>query len=153
MDSGPAVAWLRQAQTKAARVAALHFGVQNGTRHGNCFIRVMQASIVCVVDGGKLVDSPTLAELVRADPQASLSSLAEDTCPTVTVDAEVPEVARVMSDYNLIAIPVLDGEGIVAGIIAVDDVLELLIPEEWRWRAGAGDFDCTLAAEQIAAGS
>jgi hypothetical protein len=48
VDSGPAVAWLRQAQTKAARVAALHFGVQNGTRHGNCFIRVMQASIVCV---------------------------------------------------------------------------------------------------------
>ena len=96
-----------------------------------------QTSIVCVVDGGKLVDSPTLAELVRADPQASLSSLVESACPTVGVDADLPEVARVMSDYNLIAIPVLESDRSVAGIIAVDDVLEQLIPEEWRWRAGA----------------
>ena len=96
-----------------------------------------QASIVCVVDAGKLIDSPTLAELVRADPQASLSSLVDSTVPTLSVDAEVPEVARVMSDYNLTAIPVLQNDGTVAGIIAVDDVLELLIPEEWRWRAGA----------------
>ncbi len=96
-----------------------------------------QASIVCVLEDGKLVGSPTLAALVRADPNASLSSVVEPTCPTVSVDAEVPEVARVMSDFNLIAIPVLEGDGSVAGIIAVDDVLELLIPEEWRWRAGA----------------
>jgi CBS domain-containing protein len=94
-------------------------------------------SIVCVVDGGKLVGTLGLAELVRADSSASLSSVVDSTCPTVSVDAEVPEVARVMSDYNLIAIPVLEADGSVAGIIAVDDVLELLIPEEWRWRAGA----------------
>ena len=42
-----------------------------------------------------------------------------------------------MTDYNLIAMPVLDGDGHVMGIIAVDDVLELLLPEEWRRRAGA----------------
>jgi magnesium transporter len=96
-----------------------------------------QASIVCVVDGGKLVGTLSLAELVRADSSCSLSSVVDSTCPTVSVDAEVPEVARVMSDYNLIAIPVLDSEGSLAGVIAVDDVLELLIPEEWRWRAGA----------------
>ena len=96
-----------------------------------------QASIVCVVDGGKLLGAPTLAELVRAEAAASISSLVESRWPTVSVDAEVPEVARVMSDYNLIAIPVLEADGSVAGIIAVDDVLELLIPEEWRWRAGA----------------
>jgi CBS domain-containing protein len=96
-----------------------------------------QASIVCVVDEGRLVGSPTLSELVRSDPSTSLSTLVESACPTVSVDAEVPEVARLMSDYNLIAIPVLDADGAVAGIIAVDDVLELLIPEEWRWRAGA----------------
>jgi Mg/Co/Ni transporter MgtE len=42
-----------------------------------------------------------------------------------------------MSDYNLIAMPVLDGGGRPVGIIAVDDVLELLVPEQWRRRAGA----------------
>jgi CBS domain-containing protein len=94
-------------------------------------------SIVCVLEAGKLLGTITLAELVRATPEARLSGILEATCPTVAVDADLPEVARVMSDYNLIAIPVLAADGSVAGIIAVDDVLEQLIPEEWRWRAGA----------------
>jgi len=41
-----------------------------------------------------------------------------------------------MSDYNLIALPVVDVEYRPVGIVAVDDVLELLVPEEWRRRAG-----------------
>jgi Mg/Co/Ni transporter MgtE len=41
-----------------------------------------------------------------------------------------------MTDFNLTAMPVVDGDGRAVGIIAVDDVLELLLPEEWRRRAG-----------------
>jgi Mg/Co/Ni transporter MgtE len=96
-----------------------------------------QMSIVCVVDDdGKLVGALSLAELLRADANQKVASLTDAPLPTVAVDADLPEVARVMTDYNLIAIPVLDGEGRPVGIIAVDDVLELLLPEEWRWRAG-----------------
>ena len=95
-------------------------------------------SIVCVTDpAGKLLGTVSLAELVRADEQARLSDLADASTPSVGPEAEVPEVARLMSDYNLIAMPVLDGEGRPIGIIAVDDVLELLVPDEWRRRAGA----------------
>jgi Mg/Co/Ni transporter MgtE len=63
--------------------------------------------------------------------------LVDDFTPTVALEADIPDVARLMSDYNLIAIPVLDAESRPMGIIAVDDVLELLVPEEWRWRSGA----------------
>ena len=42
-----------------------------------------------------------------------------------------------MSDYDMIAMPVVDAESRPVGIVAVDDVLELLVPEEWRRRAGA----------------
>jgi CBS domain-containing protein len=95
-------------------------------------------SIVCVVDAaGKLLGTVSLAELVRADAQAPMSDLVGASTPSVTPEAEVPEVARLMSDYNLIAMPVLDGGGRPVGIIAVDDVLELLVPEQWRRRAGA----------------
>jgi Mg/Co/Ni transporter MgtE len=95
-------------------------------------------SIVCVIDGaGKLLGTVSLAELVRADAQAHASDLVDASTPSVAPEAEVPEVARLMSDYNLIAMPVLDGEGRPIGIISVDDVLELLVPEEWRRRAGA----------------
>jgi CBS domain-containing protein len=97
-----------------------------------------QVSIVCVGDGdGKLLGTASLAEMVRADERQKMSELIEASTPTVALEADVPEVARLMSDYNLIAMPVIDGDGRPAGMISVDDVLELLIPEEWRWRAGA----------------
>jgi CBS domain-containing protein/sporulation protein YlmC with PRC-barrel domain len=96
-----------------------------------------QASTVCVVDdAGKLLGTVPLVELVRADGRRRVSELVESSIPSVALEAEVTEVARLMSDYNLIAMPVVDGEGRPVGIVAVDDVLELLVPEEWRRRAG-----------------
>jgi CBS domain-containing protein/sporulation protein YlmC with PRC-barrel domain len=97
-----------------------------------------QVSIVCVVEpDGKLAGALSLAELVRAQADQSVSDLLDSNTPVVVTEADLPEVARVMSDYNLTAIPVLELDGRLVGIIAVDDVLEQLIPEEWRWRAGA----------------
>jgi CBS domain-containing protein/sporulation protein YlmC with PRC-barrel domain len=96
-----------------------------------------QSSTVCVVDDdGKLLGTVPLVELVRADGDRRVSDLVVSSIPSVALEAEVPEVARLMSDYNLIAMPVVDGEYRPVGIIAVDDVLELLVPEEWRRRAG-----------------
>jgi CBS domain-containing protein/sporulation protein YlmC with PRC-barrel domain len=97
-----------------------------------------QLSTVCVVDEqGKLVGMVSLADLVRANPDQRVGNMAEASLPRVAAEADVPDVARVMSDYNLIAIPVVDADGNPVGIISVDDILELLLPEEWRWRAGA----------------
>ena len=99
---------------------------------------LQQIAIVCVVDdASKLIDTLSLAELVRADANQELSELVDDFNPSVTTETDVPEVARLMSDYNLIAMPVLDHDGHPVGIVAVDDMLELLVPEDWRRRAGA----------------
>jgi CBS domain-containing protein/sporulation protein YlmC with PRC-barrel domain len=99
---------------------------------------LQQIAIVCVVDANeKLIDTLSLAELVRAEGPQKVSELIDDFTPAVGTEADVPEVARLMSDYNLVAMPVLDADRRPVGIVAVDDVLELLVPEEWRWRAGA----------------
>jgi CBS domain-containing protein/sporulation protein YlmC with PRC-barrel domain len=97
-----------------------------------------QASFVYVTDEhGALLGCVSLTALVRADPGQPLAELIESSTPAVGVDADLPEVAKLMSDYNLIALPVLDAENRPLGVIAVDDVLELLVPEEWRRRTGA----------------
>jgi CBS domain-containing protein/sporulation protein YlmC with PRC-barrel domain len=107
------------------------------TRIRTSSLGLQQVAIVCVVDGdGKLIDTLSLAELVRADGAQTVSELVDDFTPAVATEADVPDVARIMSDYNLIAVPVLDHDGRPVGIVAVDDVLELLLPEEWRRRAG-----------------
>ncbi|HWE09297.1 MAG TPA: CBS domain-containing protein [Solirubrobacteraceae bacterium] len=96
-----------------------------------------QVSIIVVVDDrGVLAGAVPLSELVRAGEAQALTDLIEAGDPAVTAEADLPEVARLMTDYNLIAMPVLDADGRPVGIIAVDDVLELLLPEQWRRRAG-----------------
>jgi CBS domain-containing protein/sporulation protein YlmC with PRC-barrel domain len=96
------------------------------------------ASIVCVTAAdGTLAGALSLASLVRSEPSTQIADLVgESPIPTVGAEADLPEVARLMTDFNLVAIPVLDGGGKPVGIIAVDDVLERLLPEEWRRRAG-----------------
>jgi CBS domain-containing protein/sporulation protein YlmC with PRC-barrel domain len=97
-----------------------------------------QTSIVCVIDdAGVFLGAVSLHELIRADGQETVRRLIEAPTPTVAAEADLPDVARLMTDYNLTAMPVLDVGGRPVGIIAVDDVLELLLPEEWRRRAGA----------------
>jgi CBS domain-containing protein len=100
-------------------------------------LREQQLSIICLVDDArKLVGALPLTELVRAEEQQNVGDVIESPLPTVAAEADLPEVARLMTDFNLIAMPVLDGDGRPVGIISVDDVLELLLPEEWRRRAG-----------------
>lgn len=97
-----------------------------------------QLLIAWIVDGsGRLAGAAYLSELVAADPQAELQTLIKTPLPTVTPETDVPELALLMSDYNLTAMPVLDADGRPIGVVSVDDVLERLLPEEWRRRAGA----------------
>ncbi len=57
--------------------------------------------------------------------------------PHLHPDRDVSDVAVMMSDFNLIVAPVVDQDHRMLGVVTVDDVLETLIPEEWKWRAEA----------------
>jgi hypothetical protein len=86
---------------------------------------------------GALAGAALLAELVCAPEQDALQTLIETRLPTVTPDTDLPELARLMSDFNMTAMPVVDADGRPVGVVSVDDLLERMLPEEWRWRAGA----------------
>jgi CBS domain-containing protein/sporulation protein YlmC with PRC-barrel domain len=97
-----------------------------------------RVSIIIVVDErGVLAGAVALSELVRGHESDHLADLIEPGDPAVSAEADLPEVATLMTDYNLIAIPVVDGAGRPMGIVAVDDILEELLPESWRRRAGS----------------
>jgi Mg/Co/Ni transporter MgtE len=93
--------------------------------------------VLWVIDAqGHLVGGVFSSELVRAAPDASVTSLIETAIPTISPETELPEVARLMADFNLLAIPVIDTDDQPIGVVAFDDVLELLLPDQWRWRGG-----------------
>ena len=86
--------------------------------------------------GGAFSGLVTAGQLITASPDDSASVLAENSPPPVTAEAEIPEVARLMTDYNLVTLPVVDAGGRPIGVVSVDDVLELTLPEDWRRRYG-----------------
>jgi CBS domain-containing protein len=97
-----------------------------------------QRSTIWVLDEtGGLAGAVLLAELIGAPERDQLMSLIETPLPTVTVETDLPELALLMTDYDLMGMPVVDERGKPVGVVSVDDVLELLVPEEWRRRAGA----------------
>ncbi len=85
---------------------------------------------------GQLGGVVTAGQLIRASPEQTLDALAEGSAPSVGAESEIPEVARLMTDYNLIALPVVDADGRPIGVVSVDDILELTLPEQWRRRYG-----------------
>ena len=76
-----------------------------------------------------------LADLVRTPEGERLWDVLSPV-QTVRADADLEEVARLMTDFDLTVVPVVDEEERLLGIVTVDDVLELVLPEGWRRRFG-----------------
>jgi CBS domain-containing protein len=76
-----------------------------------------------------------LADLLRVTEGERLWNVLRPV-QTVRPDADLEEVARLMTDFDLTIVPVVDEEDRVLGIVTVDDVLELVLPEGWRRRFG-----------------
>ncbi|MCL4433487.1 MAG: CBS domain-containing protein [Actinobacteria bacterium] len=94
------------------------------------------ACILYVVSsGGKLTGSVNIVELLRTDPSHTVSSVARSDPAHVTTSSDLPDIATAMADYNLTALPVVDDHGILVGQVTVDDLLEELVPENWKKRA------------------
>jgi Mg/Co/Ni transporter MgtE len=74
--------------------------------------------------------------LVRLDPGRRLQDEVRHEVPCLSPDASFEEVARLMADYNLTAIPVVDEGQQMVGVVTVDDVLEAMLPRGWRRRFG-----------------
>jgi len=72
-----------------------------------------------------------LADLLRSDEEKPVGEVAI-AAKSVQATAELEEVARLMTDYDLSVIPVVDEDERVMGVITVDDVLELVLPQGWR---------------------
>jgi CBS domain-containing protein len=83
----------------------------------------------------RLIGAIALVDLLRADVDAAVGEIA-DVPQRVRTDAELEEVARLMTDFDLTVVPVVDAEERLVGVVTVDDVLELVLPRGWRRQFG-----------------
>ncbi len=80
-------------------------------------------------EGERLVGVTSLRELIVADPEAPVSSIMHRDLITVTPEEDQERVAALIDRYDLLAVPVVDGEGRLLGIVTVDDVLDVIEEE------------------------
>lgn len=76
----------------------------------------------------------TLRSLILADPSFPLEHVMRTDIQVAHVHDDAAEVAQKISEYNLLALPVVDEGGEILGIVTVDDAMEILLPKDWRQR-------------------
>jgi len=83
---------------------------------------------------GVLIGTITLRGLIVSEPQTTVREFLRPDPISVTVDTDAAEVGLAIARYNLLALPVVDEEGHLQGIVTVDDALERALGEGWRKR-------------------
>jgi len=94
-------------------------------------------SVHVLDESGRLCGVVRVVALLQAEQSALLSEIYDDDPVRVGAGTDVVDVAVLMSDYNLITVPVVDERRKMIGIITVDDVLEATLPADWRRREAA----------------
>ena len=82
----------------------------------------------------KLVGVIALRSLILSDPSAPLEEVMRTELQTAHPDEAAEAVAQRIAEYNLLALPVVDEDGDILGIVTVDDAMEILLPRDWRQR-------------------
>jgi magnesium transporter len=86
---------------------------------------------VYALSQGKRLDGIASArDLLLADPQQKVAEILTSNVVTVPPEMDQEEVAKRLAKYDLAAIPVVDGTGILRGVITVDDVIDVLTQEQ-----------------------
>ncbi len=79
-----------------------------------------------------LVGVVSLSDLVLADPQSSVDAIMHHKPIRVQLEASREDVLEAIAKYNLLAVPVIDAENQLHGIVTADDALDLILPDEWK---------------------
>ena len=83
---------------------------------------------------GRLIGVVHLQQLLREPPALNLGLIVDATETALSPEAGLNEVVKNLANYNLIALPVVDEHNRLLGAVTVDDVLDHLLPENWRNR-------------------
>jgi Mg/Co/Ni transporter MgtE len=86
---------------------------------------------------GRYLGLAHIQRLLREPPSNLVSGVLDDLEP-LAPETPLADVTQYFATYNLVAAPVVDEQGHLVGAVSVDDVLDHLLPEDWRERARRG---------------
>jgi CBS domain-containing protein/sporulation protein YlmC with PRC-barrel domain len=81
---------------------------------------------------GKYLGIVHIQRLLREPPHGAVGGILDKEIEPISPQAPLGQVTRVLATYNLVAVPVVDDEGSLVGAVTVDDVLDHILPDDWR---------------------
>lgn len=81
---------------------------------------------------GKFLGVVHFQKMLREPPHAAIGTIMDKQVETVRTNASLLHVSRALATYNLMALPVVDDDKRLVGAVSVDDVLDHMLPEDWR---------------------
>jgi flagellar motility protein MotE (MotC chaperone)/CBS domain-containing protein len=81
---------------------------------------------------GRFVGMVHYQRLLREPPATLLASLVDTDTQGLSPEATLNEVSSYLASYNLLSVPVVDANERLLGAVTVDDVLDHLLPDNWR---------------------
>ena len=96
------------------------------------------AAAVCVTlppyeaPTGRFLGMVHFQRMLRYPPHERLGTLIDPGLEPISVDTPAAEVSRFLASYNLVSVPVIDANHRLVGVVTVDDVMDYLLPDDWR---------------------
>ena len=81
---------------------------------------------------GRYIGGVHLQRLLREPPSTLVSALIDNELRPLLPSAELATVSRYFATYDVLVVPVVDAERHLLGAVTVDDVLDHMLPEDWR---------------------
>ena len=81
---------------------------------------------------GRFLGMVHFQRMLRYPPNERLGTLLDQKLEPVRADASAAEVSRMLASYNLVSVPVVDDNHRLVGVVTIDDVLDYLLPDDWR---------------------
>lgn len=108
-----------------------HYTVSEVVQKLKAFVSIAETiNYLYVIDQERrLAGVVSYRSLILADPDETIVDIMNGRVLSVPVDADQEEVAQLIQKYDLVAIPVVESDGTLVGIITVDDILDVIVRE------------------------
>lgn len=88
---------------------------------------------------GKFLGTCHFQRLLREPPATLVSAIVDNSLEPMTPNTPLSHVTRAFAAYNIVSLPVVDEDGRLLGAVTVDDVVDHMLPADWRERTGDED--------------
>ncbi len=81
---------------------------------------------------GRYLGMVHFQRMLRYPPNERLGTILDSDLEPVRPETSAAEVSRRLASYDLVSLPVVDDKGRLVGVVTIDDVLDYLLPDDWR---------------------